>query len=319
MPCDENSGQNAGETAALGEPVPPAMADPEGGRPDVQPARPGCNVAAAYGVIAVDASETCIFANRAALQVLNLAPEQVVGRYLPGLVRPARHSGPESPVRRCLIRGEAYRGGNDEWELRGQRARRVELTILPIAGLGTRPADGAAIVFHGVPLAADAPRQSQAHHADESWPDLVDTLDLFLASVREQQRQHVLCMVSLDHSRPFTDRNGPVGRPAPRCGLADGLRQNLRPGDRLEPLPNGDFAILLQDCTLASGLLMARGLRDVIRGLQCEQDGRSFAPGASFGIAPVDPASPDGATVLAAALAACRASKGPMAAQAAAT
>ena len=270
------------------------------------------------GVIGLDRDGTCTFVNPAAVRLLGIPVDELLGHAFDEKVRHTAEDGTDlighdSPIVHCLLNGQRYLGANELFWRSPAAAVPVEYTVSPLLEDG-RPA-GAVLVFRDVSDKRALARQLQHQALHDPLTGLSNRrgferrLTALLASARDQRREHALCYLDLDHFKIVNDT----------CGHAAGdelLRQLpglLQPlvGDleSIARLGGDEFALVLEDCPLGQAACIAERVRDAIRDFRFTWQYRTFTIGASIGVVGVTAQSGGLISVLGAADAACYVAK----------
>jgi diguanylate cyclase (GGDEF)-like protein/PAS domain S-box-containing protein len=115
--------------------------------------------------------------------------------------------------------------------------------------------------------------------------------------------------IDLDRFKQVNDTAGHAAGDALLRGLAELLVKQVRRSDTVARLGGDEFAVLLPQCPGQQAQVLADKLRRAVEDFRFAWDGRQFSVGASIGLVVSDGAHAGAAEVLAAADAACYASK----------
>ena len=91
--------------------------------------------------------------------------------------------------------------------------------------------------------------------------------DMFEREIKRAKRSHTglcLMMIDVDQFKTYNDRLGHIAGDKILAGVADSLRQHLRPTDLLARFGGDEFAVLLPDISLEEATKAAERLRDRI-------------------------------------------------------
>ena len=166
---------------------------------------------------------------------------------------------------------------------------------------------GFAIVFHDISQLRAMAQQLSWQASHDSLTGLVNRRELEhrLAQLLEPShgkgRQHVLLYIDLDNFKVVNDSCGHAAGDELLRSLTSLMATKIRGSDTLARVGGDEFAALLETCPLDQGLRIANAIREVVRDFRFAWEGRSFAVGASIGLVPIDAASADIGSVLAAA------------------
>lgn len=115
--------------------------------------------------------------------------------------------------------------------------------------------------------------------------------------------------IDLDRFKLVNDTGGHAAGDALLRDVAKALVDSVRKSDTVARLGGDEFAVLLSECPLPHGRLIAEKLRQAVVDYRLEWEGHSFSVGASVGMVRVDAEFTTSEAVLAAADAACYAAK----------
>ena len=270
------------------------------------------------GIVGLDRNGTCIFVNPAAMRLLGLREEQLLGHSFDEQVRHTGEDGVElighdSPIVRCLLKGEPTTGANQQfWRENGVPVA-VEYSVSPLLDEG-RPA-GAVLVFRDVGEKRKLTQQLEYQALHDPLTGLTNRrgfearLSALLLSARNQNREHALCYLDLDQFKLVNDTCGHVAGDELLRQLPGLLQPRVRRTDTIARLGGDEFALLLEDCSLDQAARIAGAVRDTLRDFRFQWQYRNFAIGASIGVVGITAASQGLVSVLGAADAACYVAK----------
>jgi diguanylate cyclase (GGDEF)-like protein/PAS domain S-box-containing protein len=122
---------------------------------------------------------------------------------------------------------------------------------------------------------------------------------------KSQDRQHILCYLDLDRFKIVNDSCGHGAGDELLRQVTALLRSQIRSSDLLARLGGDEFGLLLQNCPTHQALLITNSLRQSIEELRFICDGKTFTIGVSVGLVAVDATTPNLASAVNAADAAC--------------
>jgi diguanylate cyclase (GGDEF)-like protein/PAS domain S-box-containing protein len=270
------------------------------------------------GIVGLDRNGVCTFVNPAATRLLGLREERLLGHNFDEQVRHTGEDGVElighdSPIVRCLLKGEPGRGADQQFRHESGTPVAVEYSVSPLYDEG-RPA-GAVLVFRDVGEKRKLAQQLEHQALHDPLTGLVNRrgfearLAALLQSARTQNREHALCYLDLDHFKLVNDTCGHVAGDELLRQLPGLLQPRLRRTDTIARLGGDEFALLLEDCALDQAARIAGAVRDTIRDFRFQWQYRNFAIGASVGVVGITAASQGLVAVLGAADAACYVAK----------
>ena len=109
--------------------------------------------------------------------------------------------------------------------------------------------------------------------------------EALLASASRAARSLSAVLVDADGFKAINDRHGHAVGDRVLVGLADALRQALRPGDRIARWGGEEFVLLLPDTGLEAAIEMAEHLRQRVQGTPIHGGSAPIHITASFGVA----------------------------------
>lgn len=115
--------------------------------------------------------------------------------------------------------------------------------------------------------------------------------------------------IDLDRFKHVNDTAGHAAGDAVLREVAKAIQMQVRKADMVARLGGDEFAIVLSDCPLQDGLIIAEKIRAAVVAYQLDWEGQTFNVGASIGLVLVDAAFDSAEAVLAAADNACYAAK----------
>lgn len=270
------------------------------------------------GVIGLDRDGVCTFVNAAATRLLGLREERLLGHNFDEQVRHTAEDGTEllghdSPIVRCLLKGQRDTGANELFWRDNATPVPVEYSVSPVFDEG-KPA-GAVLVFRDVGEKRKLAQQLEHQALHDPLTGLLNRrgfearLASLLQNARTQSREHALCYVDLDHFKLINDTCGHVAGDELLRKLPELLQPRVRRTDTVARLGGDEFALLLEDCSLDQAARIAGAVRDTLRDFRFQWQYRSFTIGASIGVVGITAGSQGLAAVLGAADAACYVAK----------
>ncbi len=134
-------------------------------------------------------------------------------------------------------------------------------------------------------------------------------LENCLASVRFQEKRHVLLYIDLDQFKIVNDTCGHVAGDALLCKLSNVMLRLFREDDTLARLGGDEFGVLLLNCDVKIGDKIAHELLDMIKHYRFIWEGQQFTIGASIGLVEINKDSDSIVSLLGHADVACYAAK----------
>ncbi|GAB4477379.1 MAG: hypothetical protein OHK0044_23780 [Burkholderiaceae bacterium] len=244
------------------------------------------------GIVVVDEAGRIAHFNAAAERLTGWKREAAVGIDLDHVVRLFADDG-GARVDLASVRRES-RAASDEWWCEGAGGAR---TPVDVHWVRTGPQAAAGALQGGVLVLRDASQRReraqrlawQARH--DSLTGLLNrrAFEETLAGRYEAFVHHgvnsALVLIDLDHFKRVNDGGGHDAGDEMLKRVAEVLRANVRESDYAARLGGDEFALVLPGCPDVRAQVIAHGIRAEIAALRVERSGRSFAIGASFGIA----------------------------------
>ena len=119
-----------------------------------------------------------------------------------------------------------------------------------------------------------------------------------LRKSREEDCEHVLCFIDLDHFKIVNDTCGHVAGDELLRQVAGILRRQIRDRDLLARIGGDEFALLLGECPMPRATEIVDNICREIKAFRFSWEGRLFQIGASIGLAQITPQSSDSVTVM---------------------
>ena len=173
---------------------------------------------------------------------------------------------------------------------------------------------GAVMVFRDVTHSRSLTRQLSWQASHDPLTRLINRrkLEQILLNALQTARQehyHALCFLDLDQFKVVNDTCGHAAGDDLLCQVSKLFQQSIRANDTLARIGGDEFAILLHNCPLNRAVTIAEELRQRVQAFRfCWMD-KTFSIGVSIGLVEIDRDSPDLASIVGAADAACYAAK----------
>lgn len=116
--------------------------------------------------------------------------------------------------------------------------------------------------------------------------EFTNRLEAALATAKNSGEQHVVCFLDLDRFKVVNDTAGHAAGDELLKVLSGMLRECIRQADTLARLGGDEFALLLENCSLERGQLIANDLLEAMDAFRFDTHGKVFTLGVSIGIAP---------------------------------
>ena len=268
---------------------------------------------AGEGIYGIDREGLCTFINSAALRMLGLEREQVLGRPIQTLIRCGTDGDDAAAVKSLVFSVMASgRGERSEAEL----LRRSDGECFPVeySAYPTTEKDrvtGAVVVFRDVTEARELNRKMDYLANHDALTGLVNRhafeqrLRLALEASSRNASEHVLCYLDLDQFKVVNDTCGHVAGDELLRQLSTLLHERIRHTDMLGRLGGDEFGVLLEDCQTGEALRIAQELARTVQEFRFMWENKTFSLGVSIGLAAIDRSTRDVGTALAQADAAC--------------
>ncbi len=161
---------------------------------------------------------------------------------------------------------------------------------------------------------------TRAQREKLSWSSTHDALtglcnrlafETTLASATADAAQASFCalFIDLDRFKQVNDKGGHAAGDAVLREVAKAIQKQVRKADTVARLGGDEFAVILCDCPLQYGRVIAEKIRAAVVAYQLDWEGQSLTVGASIGLVLVDASFDSGEAVVAAADNACYAAK----------
>jgi len=260
------------------------------------------------GVLLTDINGLCIDINRAALAMLELPYESVVGRHINEfLAEFADIIGQNRPEDANVI---------DVGEVHIHPPTALECVVeLSAAKLDSSDIPTIVYFFREISdelALAQQLRETAQTDALTSLPNrhaVEQQIDLALRNISRGAPPSVLCFLDLDNFKAVNDTCGHAAGDAMLQAVAQVFRQRARATDTIGRVGGDEFALLLNGCQLADAVNYVSSLRDRVIGLGFNWDDQCFQVGLSAGITLLTPQTTSVAEALAEADIACFAAK----------
>jgi Amt family ammonium transporter len=260
------------------------------------------------GMLLTDSQGCCLDVNEAALSLLELTYEQVLGQRLSEYFAEVAELIPDGNTDSADV--------VDVGELRVRRPSGSELIIeLTAIKLDAAAAPVIAYFFREISeevALAEQLRESALTDALTRLPNryaIEQQVDVALRNISRGGAPGVLCFIDLDNFKSVNDTCGHAAGDALLQMVADAFRQRARATDAIGRIGGDEFALLLNGCHLEDAVNYVAALRQRILNLDFSWDGRAFRIGMSAGLTQLTPRTGSVAEALAEADMACFAAK----------
>lgn len=215
-------------------------------------------------------------------------------------------------VARCLQQGQPFSQEQDTIIIsRNGQEYAIEDTVAPICGSDGELL-GAVIVFRDVTKQRRMTRELIHHAGHDALTGLVNRREFIKRlerAVATDKPQHVLCFIDLDQFKAVNDSVGHAAGDKLLRQIASLFLDKVRDRDTLARLGGDEFGLLLDNCPLEKGLVIAKAIVAELSDYQFVWDGRPFQVGVSIGMVLIDDKTDKAAAILSQADHACYSAK----------
>lgn len=124
-------------------------------------------------------------------------------------------------------------------------------------------------------------------------------------SAQRTNARHAVLYIDLDQFKIVNDTCGHMAGDALLCQVTKLFKRALRGGDVVARLGGDEFGVLIPDCPLSAAIRIAADIRGQVEAYRFSWKQRTFSPGVSIGVVPIDAEVSDAARVLSTADLAC--------------
>lgn len=199
-----------------------------------------------------------------------------------------------NPVRRCLRQGEVVGLGSHALLVSHiGREFSIQDSAAPIRDC-QRNIVGAVLVFQDVTEARKLSQQVAHQASHDPLTGLINRrefekrLDRAFNSAKLQASEHVLCFVDLDGFKIVNDSAGHTAGDELLKQIASLLSRYGRSRDSLARIGGDEFCLLMENCNMDQGMVVAERMVDAVRGYRFAWESRIFSVGASIGLIEID-------------------------------
>lgn len=269
---------------------------------------------AGEGIYGVNREGQCTFINNAALRMLGMEREQVIGRAIQDLVRCTDADAKQASASESLVFSVMTSGRGERSD--GELLRRSDGECFPVeySAYPTTEMDrvtGAVVVFRDVTEARELNRRMDYLATHDALTGLVNRhafeqrLRMALEASHRHGSEHVMCYLDLDQFKVVNDTCGHVAGDELLRQLSTLLHERIRQTDMLGRLGGDEFGVLLENCQIEEALRIAQELARTVQEFRFIWENKSFTLGVSIGVAGIDRSTRDVGSALAQADAAC--------------
>jgi diguanylate cyclase (GGDEF)-like protein/PAS domain S-box-containing protein len=266
------------------------------------------------GIFGVDRHLRCTFVNRAGASLLGYSPDELLGKDMHALIHHSAEDGTnldkaQCPIQRTIERDQPAWSDEDVLWRRAGDCFPVQYSANPIHEGGE--VTGAVVVFRDVADARAMVKRMEHLASHDPLTGLVNRRELELRleqaveSARGEGGEHVLCYLDLDQFKIVNDTCGHIAGDELLRQLSGLLSAEVRKSDTIGRLGGDEFGVLLESCPLEKALALIDRLRQVVADYRFTWEGKTFSLGISVGVVAIRPDTPDMASAMRAADAAC--------------
>jgi len=269
-------------------------------------------------VIATDASGVVEYLNPIAEHLTGWCEAEAVGQPIDKIFKiidGGRHNRSDNLVARCLQQDCPFSQEQDIVIIsRDGQEYVVEETVAPLRGSQGKLL-GVVIVFRDVTQQRHVTKELAHYAGHDSLTGLVNRrefmqrLERTVMTSKSAATQHVLCFIDLDQFKIVNDSVGHVAGDELLRQIAALFLEKVRDRDTLARLGGDEFALLLNNCPLEKGMLIAESIIAELRDFYFVWEGQSFQIGASIGLVLITDEAESAAEILSQADQACYSAK----------
>lgn len=174
---------------------------------------------------------------------------------------------------------------------------------------------GAILVFHDISSERKLTHLLSWQASHDTLTGLVNRyeferqLEEALLTGKLEEEQHTLCYLDLDQFKIVNDTCGHAAGDELLRQITTLLQSRIRVSDTLARLGGDEFGLLLRQCPLNQGVLVAKALLENIQKFRFIWEDKSFSVGISIGLIAIDDSNQSVANLMSAADAACYTAK----------
>jgi len=170
---------------------------------------------------------------------------------------------------------------------------------------------GAILVFHDITSERQLTHLLSWQASHDALTGLVNRseferqLEEAVLSANLEQEQHTLCYLDLDQFKVVNDTCGHIAGDELLRQITTLLQSRIRITDTLARLGGDEFGLLLRQCPLNQGVLVAKAINENMQKFRFVWQDKSFNVGISIGLTAIDANNQNVASIMSAADAAC--------------
>ena len=249
------------------------------------------------GVISVHANGRVAEINRAAAELIGLAPEEAIGRPVQKILHILSEAHPRQqldPLGRVLEQpGTVNSDGDTLLRRLDQEQIAIEYTATPIHGRNGM-LRGAILVFRDVTRMRALSNQLAYHARHDALTGLINRREFenrireALEEARIQEKTFWLAFIDLDQFKIVNDTAGHLAGDELLKRVAEQLRLLIRDTDLVARMGGDEFAVLLRRCDEDGARVMLDRIRHAVENLGFTWDDKQFSISVSIGLVPLN-------------------------------
>jgi len=266
-------------------------------------------------VITCDAQLNTVYLNPVAQALTGWRAEDAFAQPIDKVVRLQNGNGDNVSIA-TLCKESHPAGEYRQFNLIGLRSKRsvVQLNCAPLHDAQGRPM-GWVVAMQDITQNSELQAKLSFQAVHDALTGLVNRreferrLEQLIISARTDKSAHLICYLDLDQFKLVNDTCGHRAGDALLRQLAQEIKPLVRQNDTLARLGGDEFGILLANCPLEQGRLIAEQLRQTIKDFRFSWDNQVFSVGVSIGLVPFGDDCPSLDELLSIADSACYAAK----------
>ncbi|WP_188747397.1 ammonium transporter [Marinobacterium zhoushanense] len=266
-------------------------------------------------VITCDGQLNTVYLNPVAQHLTGWRVEDAFGQSIDQVVR-LQDANRDNVSIAALCRESSSDDESRQLSLLGWRGRRseVQLNCAPLHDAKGTPV-GWVVAMQDITRNSELQAKLTFQAVHDALTGLVNRreferrLEQLILSARTDNSSHLVCYLDLDQFKLVNDTCGHRAGDALLRQLAQEVKALVRQGDTLARLGGDEFGILLANCPVEQGRMIAEQLRQTIKDFRFSWENQIFSVGVSIGLVPFGQDCPSLDELLSVADAACYAAK----------
>lgn len=266
-------------------------------------------------VITCDAQLNTVYLNPVAQALTGWRIENAFGEQIDQVIRLQNGNSDNISVA-TLCKDSRPAGEYRQFSLVSLRSRRaeVQLNCAPLHDPQGKPV-GWVIAMQDITQNSELQAKLTFQAVHDALTGLVNRreferrLEQLIISARTDKSSHLICYLDLDQFKLVNDTCGHRAGDALLRQLANEIKPMVRQNDTLSRLGGDEFGILLANCPVEQGRMIAEQLRQTVKDFRFSWENQIFSVGVSIGLVPFGPDCPSLDELLSIADSACYAAK----------